>query len=66
MIAPAPGDAWEGWTIPPGYVPETIRRCRGCDAVILWCVTPNNKRSPHDRDGVSHFATCPEASRFRR
>lgn len=63
-----PSDRWAGWTIPEGYVPNTVAICRGrgCGAEILWCTTPNNRPSPHDRDGISHFATCPDAPRFRR
>lgn len=59
-------ERWAGWTVPTDYRPESIGRCRGCGALVLWCATPSGKRSPHDRDGVSHFATCPEAARFRR
>lgn len=40
-------------------------RCDGCRAVMAWWETPAGKRSPHDYDGTSHFATCPKASRFR-
>lgn len=57
---------WAGWAVPLGYVPEAIARCRGCRLPILWCTTPKGRRSPHDRDGTSHFATCPVASTFRR
>lgn len=59
---------FEGWTIPLGYLPETIRRCRSehCRAQVLWARTPAGRMMPLDRDGSSHFATCPDAARFRR
>jgi hypothetical protein len=48
-----------------GYTFIHARRCRGCDALIYWWETVAGKPSPHDRDGTSHFATCPKASQFR-
>lgn len=59
---------FEGWTIPPGYLPQTLGRCRAdtCRQIVLWTRTPAGRVMPLDRDGVSHFATCPEARRFRR
>jgi hypothetical protein len=62
----SPVDQWAGWTVPEGYTPITITSCRGCGASILWAKTPIAGRwSPHDRDGTSHFATCPKADLFR-
>jgi hypothetical protein len=68
MIDPPdePTNRWDGWTVPAGYVPVNIARCRGCGEPILWCLTPRDRRSPHDRDGTSHFVTCPDAQAFRR
>lgn len=46
--------------------------CRGCGAPILWVLTPAGRKmpvDPPDEDGtptVSHFSTCPDASRFRK
>jgi len=40
--------------------------CRGCGATIYWIITESGKRMPVDPDGHSHFASCPEASRFRQ
>jgi len=59
---------YKGWTIPAGYLPESIGRCRAeaCRAVVLWAHTPAGRHMPLDRDGAAHFATCPEAERFRR
>lgn len=55
-------------------------KCRGCGALVFWIVTAKGKKMPvdtrvdggleplRDRDGrgLSHFATCPKADRFRR
>jgi hypothetical protein len=51
----------EGWT--PG---DKSSRCRSCDALILWAVTPRNKRAPVDPDGRSHFSSCPDAASWRK
>jgi len=40
--------------------------CRGCGAAVTFVVTKNGKRMPTDPDGKSHFATCPQARRFRQ
>lgn len=58
-----------GWVIPNGYTAEITdppARCRSCRAEILWTTTPANKRAPLNRDGTSHFATCPQAADWRR
>lgn len=64
----ADGLARDGWTIPAGYIPTNTARCRapGCGVIVLWTLTPRERRMPVDRDGRSHFATCPGADRFRR
>lgn len=59
-------DPWAGWTIPEGYTPTNISRCRGCSEDILWATTPAGKRAPLNQDGTSHFSSCPDAARFRR
>jgi len=51
----------EGWT--PG---DKSSRCRSCQALILWAVTPRGKRAPVDPDGVSHFSSCPDAAAWRK
>lgn len=48
------------------YAYQGTNACGGCGAVIFWFLTPARKRSPHDADGISHFATCPAAANFRR
>lgn len=40
-------------------------KCRGCKALIYW-IKPKEKAIPVNPDGVSHFATCPNAAEFRR
>lgn len=53
--------------------------CRGCGELIEWFLTPNGKRMPVSRKIVgslaegnrreileSHFASCPDADRFRK
>jgi hypothetical protein len=40
--------------------------CRGCRALIYWIKTAAGKAMPVNPDGVSHFATCPDAKEFRR
>lgn len=59
-------DPFPGWVVPEGYTADNLGPCRGCGALMLWCITPKGKRSPHDRDGVSHFSTCPMAAAFKR
>lgn len=51
-----------------GYTFLEVAPCNGatCRRPIAWWLTPKQKRSPHDPDGTSHFATCPDAARFRR
>lgn len=54
-------------------------RCRACDQYIVFLPTASGKQMPVDAESVtegdelfdsqvhiSHFATCPEADRFRR
>lgn len=40
--------------------------CRGCGATILMVQHKNGKWGPYDLDGTTHFATCPQADRFKR
>lgn len=41
-------------------------RCRACRAEISFAPTSTGKLMPVDADGTSHFATCPQADRFRK
>lgn len=56
------------WIIPEDwlYLGDIPARCRSCDARVLWLESKNGKRSPFDPDGISHFATCPQADRWRK
>ena len=49
----------------PDYITPRIFPCRGCGATIAMWRTPAGKNFPADPDGTSHFATCPQAQRFR-
>lgn len=40
--------------------------CRGCGKIVTFVLTKNGKRMPTDPDGTSHFATCPQAKRFKK
>ena len=55
-----------GWHRPVDWQLVSIAHCRGCGAPISWARTPSGRSAPLDRDGTSHFATCPDADRFRR
>ena len=48
-------------------LPEDVEssKCRGCGAVIYWGKTKSGKPHPCDKDGSSHFSSCPEADKFR-
>jgi hypothetical protein len=61
MTAPSPA-----WTVPEGYLLLSLGYCKGCGEPIAWALTRMDRRAPLDRDGTSHFATCPVAARFRR
>ena len=39
--------------------------CRGCHATIYWVEHCNGNVAPYNPDGSSHFATCPDANKFR-
>jgi hypothetical protein len=56
-----------------------IRRCRSCNAKIVWFKTAAGKNMPVDEDTVeardwsldltrhkSHFATCPNSNQHRK
>lgn len=57
-----------GRAAPRFPIPEGTRAssCRSCDAAIFWIKTAAGKSMPVDRDGTSHFATCPHAAQHRR
>lgn len=50
-----------------------VSHCRSCQAPIMWCTNAaSGKRAPFDpvnpKIGVStsHFASCPDAARWRK
>lgn len=55
-----------------------IQECRSCKAKIVFLKTRNNRTTPVDADTwngeeeyqaekhVSHFATCPDAAKYRK
>jgi len=49
-------------------IPGTARKdtCRGCGQTIYFVWTDRDRWSPTNPDGTSHFATCPDASFFRK
>ena len=58
--------ATRGWTVPEGYQPDNVGACRSCGAEILWALTPRGRKAPLNRDGTSHFATCPQSLDWRK
>lgn len=56
----------DGWVVPTTATPQDLANCRSCGTLILWVITAKGKRAPYNADGVSHFATCPSASKWRR
>lgn len=49
-----------------GSAAPSTCRTRECGAEIMWVVTRAGKRMPINRDGISHFATCPGADKWRK
>jgi hypothetical protein len=49
-----------------GYKFKSASQCRSCHAPIEFWETPNGKMIPLNDDCTAHFATCPEADKFRR
>jgi hypothetical protein len=50
----------------PDLTVGDIGHCRACPATIIWVITKLGKKAPMNKDGTSHFATCPGAGRIRR
>ena len=55
-----------GVTIPDGYTYDNMGKCSSCGESIVWCHTRKGNRAPLNPDGISHFATCPNAADHRR
>jgi hypothetical protein len=61
------GDPASTWAVLPPWIVTGLGRCRGCHAEVAWAQHEHTGgRAPFDRDGTSHFATCPQADQFRR
>jgi len=55
-----------GWQVPEGWRFENLGQCRTCATAVAWCWTPAGNRAPVEKDGVPHFARCPQAAQHRR
>ena len=59
-------------TTPEGRMQHLLKQigwpgqCRGCAAQVLWVTHRGGAKTPYDPDGMPHFATCPEAKRFKK
>ena len=55
-----------------GYDRSNYSVCKSCGAAIEWWITPSGQRIPMNpmplsySPAVSHFATCPDADKFRK
>ena len=55
-----------------GYAKSGEGRCQACGMSLEWWLSPAGNRMPMNpmpdllTPAVSHFATCPDAKRFRR
>lgn len=56
------------WALPVGYVwaDDRVSACRSCHAEVRWSITRAGSRAPLNRDGHSHFSTCPQARDWRK
>lgn len=39
--------------------------CKSCGAPVLWITSKNGKPTIWDKNGVSHWATCPNAAKHK-
>lgn len=50
----------------PNGLEREAGRCRSCGAAVVFVLNPRTgRRPPYDPSGDSHFATCPDAQRWR-
>lgn len=40
--------------------------CKACQAEITWIKTLRGNQTPINKNGTSHWATCPNAKQFRK
>lgn len=45
---------------------KNVNQYKACCAVINWVKTANGKFTPINPDGSTHWATCPEAKKFKK
>lgn len=43
-----------------------LGKCRACNERVFWFTMNSGAKNPIQADGLSHFATCTDAKRFRR
>jgi hypothetical protein len=59
----------ETWLCPPWAIAPsarvTVRECP-CGARVAWLKSIAGILTPVNQDGLSHFATCPQAPSWRR
>lgn len=41
-----------------------VKRCQSCGGPIVWTLTDTGAKMPLNPDGVSHYATCPQAKQW--
>lgn len=50
------------YPVPPG---APVKRCQSCGDPIIWTLTETGAKMPiNPADGVSHYATCPQAKQW--
>ena len=62
------GETWlcPDWAVVPAARIDT-RTCRSCGARVAWLKTvKTGSLAPVNPDGISHFATCPQAPSWRK
>lgn len=42
-----------------------MSKCRSCLTTIQWRTTAKGRRTPVNEDGSPHWATCPDADKFK-
>jgi hypothetical protein len=57
------------WVIPANwsFLGDKPGFCRSCHATVIWLQSDKSRKfSPFNPDGVNHFASCPDATAWRR
>lgn len=54
-------------SLPEGWEPQGTGECRSCHAPVTWARhSRTGSRAPFNPDGISHYATCPQAPDWRK